>query len=878
MHIILWVKGNKGNWVTNIKNSPSKTSIRRLFKSACLVVSLPLALLACTVEPTNPVSVHNLAEKPVKYISYLDSNQQAAGVLVKFTANTGSKSRARSLSSAGLVATNQFPLVPGLTLAQTSPGITINQTLANLSQDANVAYAEPDYIVTINRTPNDNDFTTQWGLNNNNDADIDAPEAWDVGIGNNSVVVAVIDSGVDYNHPDLTNQMWSNPNEIPGNGRDDDGNGFIDDVRGWDFADNDNNPIDEHNHGTHVAGVIGAQTNNARGVAGINWNVQIMALKFMNAQGAGSTSAAIQAIDYAVANGALVSNNSWGGGGFSQALFDAIQAANRQNHLFIAAAGNDGVNTDNTAHYPSSYNLPNIISVAATDQQDQLATFSNFGNRTVDLAAPGFQIHSTIRSGQYQAFSGTSMAAPFVAGVAGLLLGQNNALSVSQLKAAILDNADPIGALNGRVLTGGRLNAFNSITGITSGVPTPPVAPVEIATPTTTTLTVGDTLQLSATGGDGSYIWTSQNPNRATVDSTGLLTATANGAARIIATDGTGLVSARLVLNINIPTAATLALNPANLTQMGLNAITQISVSGGITPYVWSSSDSTVASIASNTTDTSRASITANNGGSFSITVTDANGTTSSSEIITINAPSLTLDANKTTLTTGENVQLVVSGGTSPYSWNSANASVASVDGGGLVNALSAGLSSISVTDITGTSRSVNLQVINAPSGNLNISPADSVVNVGARARLKATGGGASFTWTSSAPAIASVDGRGIVTAVAEGITQITAVDENGISGTTTFEVRAINIIAAILTIGQGDTLQLTVEGGKPPYQWNVSNTSIATVDSSGLLSANTTGFTGGIIVTVTDIDNIGKNSSVITINNPAILRAPRAF
>ena len=866
----------KGNWVTKIYTIPSKTNFYRRFKSACIVVFLPLLLNACVSEEFEDVPEQNQLEKPVKYISYLNSEQKAAGVLVKFTSNTGSKSRARSLNAAGLTATAQFPLVPGLTLAQTTPGLTINQTIANLSQDPNVAYAEPDYIVNFAATPNDTDFTTQWGLNNANDADIDAPEAWDIGKGNNSVVIAVIDSGVDYNHNDLASQIWSNPNEIPNNGIDDDRNGFVDDIHGWDFADNDNDPIDEHNHGTHVAGVIGAQTNNSRGVAGINWNVQIMALKFMNAQGAGSTSAAIQAIDYAVANGASISNNSWGGGGFSLALFDSIQAAYRRNHLFIAAAGNDGINTDTTAHYPSSYNLPNIISVAATDQQDQLASFSNFGRTSVDIAAPGFQIHSTIRNNQYQAFSGTSMASPFVAGVAGLLLGQNNTLTVSELKAAILDNADPVRALSGQIATGGRLNAFNSITGISSGAPTTPVAPVEISTPTTTTLSVGDTLQLSATGGDGTYTWTSQNPNRASINSTGIVTATGSGTASFVATDGAGFSSNPLILNINVPASATLILSPGNLTAIALNAITQLSVSGGTTPYTWTSSDSTVASIttSANTTSTS---ISANNPGSFRITVTDASGTTSSTGNINVSAPSLTLNANKSTLTTGENIQLTVSGGTSPYTWVSSNPAVASVDSGGLVRSLSTGLSSISVTDIIGASRSVNLQIISAPSGTLNVSPTDSVIDVGARTRLKATGGGATISWTSSAPAVASIDTRGIVTAAAEGVTQITAIDENGISGTTSIEIRTINITAAVLTIGAGDTLQLTAEGGLAPYQWKVSNSSVATISNSGLLTSNANGSVGGILVSVTDADNISK-SVIVTVNNSTILRSPRAF
>jgi len=870
-----------GYWVTNLKYSLAKKSniqiyLKSIAKSAC--ACLLLITGACTNEI--PTSSQNIAEKPVKYISYLDKNQKANGVLVKFTSTTSGKSRARSLESAGLVSRGQFALVPGLTLAQASPGLSINQTLENLSNDVSVAYAEPDYIITLDAIPNDADFSMQWGLNSTNDSDIDAPEAWDVTTGNSSVVIAVIDSGVDYNHPDLQNQIWSNPNEIPNNGRDDDANGFIDDVRGWDFATNDNDPMDEHNHGTHVAGVIGAQTNTnpSQGIAGINWNVQIMPLKFMNAQGAGSTSAAIQAIDYAVANGAVVSNNSWGGGGFSQALFDAIQAANRQNHLFVAASGNEGIDTDATPHYPSSYNLPNIISVAASDMQDQLATFSNFGARTVDLAAPGFQIHSTIRQGAYAAFSGTSMASPFVSGVAGLILSQNSSLTVTQLKAAILDNVDPVGGLSGQVATGGRLNAFTSVTGVTAPAPTTPIDPVEITPPSVTTIAVGDSLQLSAVGGDGTYTWATLNPNRAQVDASGLVTAIGNGAARIRVTDGTGLISTPVILSINLPAAATLALNPTSLTQMEINAVVQISVSGGSIPYTWTSSDSAVATIAAGG-DSSVASITANGAGTFRVTATDVNGVTINSGLITINAaPALVLGANKTSLNSGETVQLTVSGGTSPYTWNSTNSGAATVNNGGLVSAVGAGRTSISVTDITGATQSVNIEVLSAPpSGNLTVTPADSVISIQSRARLIATGGGSQFTWSSANPAIVSVDSRGIVTGVAEGFSTITVTDENGITGQTNVEVRALSIVAAVLTIGVGDTLQLTATGGQPDYQWSVSNTTAATIDSNGLLTTNANSSVGGILVSATDADNISK-SIIVTINNSTILRSPRAF
>ena len=849
---------------------PATINTSRFLKLTCIIVYASLIVSGCASEISDQSSNHNVVEKSLKYISYLEPGQKANGVLVKFSAKTNHKSRARSLKAAGLVAKQSFTLVPGLTFAKTTPGLTINQTLEKLRSDTNVAYAEPDYIISINTSPDDDDYPLQWGLSNSNDNDIDAPEAWDVNTGSNTVVVAVIDSGVDYNHPDLRNRIWSNAGEIPDNGRDDDNNGFIDDVRGWDFEinSNDNDPMDEHNHGTHVAGIIGAQTNNVTGIAGVNWNIKIMPVKFMSAKGTGSNSAAIKAIDYAVANGAVISNNSWGGGGFSQALFDTIQAANQQGHLFVAAAGNGrqgiGFNTDNTGHYPGAYNLPNIISVAATDQKDQLTAFSNFGVKTVDLAAPGLQIHSTIRNGQYLAFNGTSMAAPFVTGVAGLLLAENNMLTVSELKAAILDNVDPIPVLSGQLLTGGRLNAYKAITGITSRAPR---LPVEISVPITTTLIIGEELLLSATGGDGLYTWSSLTPVQAAVDATGLVTAVSSGTARITATDGSGLVSNEIILNINGPTAITLALNPSNLTSINLNTITPIAVSGGVTPYSWRSSNSTVASIMT-TADSSRASISADSVGTFRLTVTDANGINTNSSFISISAPSLNIKASKTTLVAGENIQLMVSGGTSPYSWSSSDLAVATIDSGGLVTTQNSGLSVITVTDITDASKSIRLQVIDTLSGNLNITPADAVLDVGVRTRLKATGGGGSFTWTSSDSNIVSIDDRGIVNAITKGIAQISVVDENGLSGTTNIEVRSINISASVFTIGAGDELQLTAEGGKQPYQWKVSNTGIATVDDTGLVTSNVNSSAGGgVLISVADVDGISK-SIVITINN----------
>ncbi|NEO56228.1 MAG: S8 family serine peptidase [Okeania sp. SIO3B5] len=320
-----------------------------------------------------------------------------------------------------------------------------------------------------------------WALHNTGqtggtaDADIDAPEAWDIQTGSNNVVVGVIDTGIDYTHPDLVNNMWTNPGETPGNGIDDDGNGYVDDVYGYDFAYGDSDPFDPiDGHGTHVAGTIGADGNNGQGVVGVNWDVDLMAIKFLDDNGNGNTFGAIQAIEYATMMGADLTNNSWGGGGFSQGLYDAIAAAGAADSLFIASAGNSGTDNDATPHYPDGYDLDNIISVANTDQNDNLSSSSQYGARSVDLGAPGTQIASTYPGGGYAYLSGTSMAAPHVSGVAALVLAENPDLSYQEVKDIILESTDPISALDGKTVTGGRLNAFEALSSLNTA-PTNPV-------------------------------------------------------------------------------------------------------------------------------------------------------------------------------------------------------------------------------------------------------------------------------------------------------------------------------------------------------------------------------------------------------------------
>ena len=356
---------------------------------------------------------------------------------------------------------------------------TVDSAVNHLANLNGVKYAEPDYLVHTSVTPNDNDYSELWGLHNTGqtggtaDADIDAPEAWDITTGSRNIIVAVIDTGVDYTHTDLAANMWKNPgetgtdsngNDKASNGIDDDGNGYVDDVFGYDFINNDSDPIDnDHYHGTHCAGTIGGVGNNESGVVGVNWQVKMMAIKFLGASG-GYTSDAIQSVEYATAMGAHLSSNSWGGGGYSQALKDAIDDAGSKGSLFIAAAGNSGRDADSSAHYPSSYTSANVVSVAATDHNDNLAGFSNYGLQSVDIGAPGVAVYSTSPDNSYRSLSGTSMATPHVSGVVALLLNEFPSETMYEIKNRLFSSGDSISSLSGKTVTGRRLNAYNALT------------------------------------------------------------------------------------------------------------------------------------------------------------------------------------------------------------------------------------------------------------------------------------------------------------------------------------------------------------------------------------------------------------------------------
>ncbi len=380
-----------------------------------------------------------------------------------------------------------FPALQGdMVLVELRDEANAVQALNDLSQDPRIRFIEPDREFELQEVPEyksslesagrvddaspaarkkPNDLSArQWGLDSSRGTDIDAPEAWASTVGSRSdgPIIAVIDTGVETDHPDLRDNLWVNSREIPGNGRDDDGNGVIDDVHGFDAYFQDGEPEDAHGHGTHCAGILGATGNNRRGVTGVNWQARIMPIKIFDnsAKPKTSTSAILRGVAYAANNGARLTSNSWGSGGASRSIRQAFSSS-RAFHFM--GAGNDSQDNDSKPFYPASYGLNNSLSVAAVDKRGKLSSFSNFGEKSVDLAAPGSSIYSTVPGGRYGTKSGTSMATPFVTGVAGLLLSAAPGLTNGQLRQALLEGVVPNSDLAGKTVTGGVVNAKNSL-------------------------------------------------------------------------------------------------------------------------------------------------------------------------------------------------------------------------------------------------------------------------------------------------------------------------------------------------------------------------------------------------------------------------------
>ena len=440
------------------------------------------------------LSVHN----NVKHVEQvrtetLPKAESAPEVLVRFKPNVSlSKIREIALAKNDKLA-DEIESVRGLTVIDDLDNADAANVAGQYSSMSEfVEYAEPNFRIELDDPiqrisprdlklrepagdiPNDPMFGEQWALNNlgqdggKDRADLDALKAWMTTKGSDEIVVAVLDSGVDFTHEDLRENMWFRPDSVPAYS--DDELGTFNDLNGYNGTDSIADPMDDNGHGTHCAGIIGAEGDNGIGVSGINWKVKIMPLKFLGRGGFGSTDDAIEAINYAIdrkqkgVNVRIISA-SWGSTSRSKALEDAIRAAGDAGILFVAAAGNDGSDNDRRPHYPSNYDLPNVISVAALDRSDNLASFSNYGVKTVHVAAPGKEILSTWLNDGYREASGTSMATPYVSGIAALILAKEPDLTMAKLRERILGSVDKTDALNGKVSSGGRVCAANALAG-----------------------------------------------------------------------------------------------------------------------------------------------------------------------------------------------------------------------------------------------------------------------------------------------------------------------------------------------------------------------------------------------------------------------------
>ncbi|HLM69337.1 MAG TPA: S8 family peptidase [Longimicrobium sp.] len=448
-----------------------------------LLLLAPLALVACVDNPTTltPAAEPSLAAAAAAAPEFVPGE-----VIVKFKANASQAARGQALQHAN-AAVRERIVTATMRRGGDSEGITVihsglgtGAALERLRNNPNVEYAEPNYVYQHSAVSNDTYFTngSLWGMYGSSTSPANAygsgaAAAWAANRTNCSTVyVGIIDEGYMYTHTDLAANAATNPGEIAGNGADDDGNGYVDDVYGWDFANNDNSVFDgtTDDHGTHVAGTIGGVGGNGTGVAGVCWSVKLLNGKFLGRNG-GTTANAIKAVDYFTdlktrhGLNLVTTSNSWGGGGFSQALQDAIERANTANILFIAASGNSTYNCETSACYPGEYPNANVISVASITSSGAISSFSNYGSTTVDIGAPGSSVYSTVPASSkggvtsgYASYSGTSMATPHVSGAAALYAAYHPGSSAAAIKTAILSSAVPTPSLAGKTVTGGRLN------------------------------------------------------------------------------------------------------------------------------------------------------------------------------------------------------------------------------------------------------------------------------------------------------------------------------------------------------------------------------------------------------------------------------------
>ncbi len=589
-------------------------------------------------------------------------------ILIRFKAGVSESVVARSLSAKGAARLGGLERL-NIQHVRLPAGQSVKDALAEYRRDPHVLYAEPNYRVRPLVVPNDPFFAEQWGLSNTGQtvgpsgstssgtagADILATLAWNDQTGSSGTIIAVLDSGMDLDHPDLAGQLWVNNPENPPNGIagvDDDGNGFVDDFQGWDFVNNDNNPNDDSltSHGTHVSGIIGADGNNGTGVTGVNWTAQLMVVKVLDANGngeitdpdTGKASDVVFGIDYAVDNGAKIINASWGVDNFSQILYDTIQDAGARGVLVVAAAGNNGESLG--VVYPARFNLDNIVAVTATGLSDELSDFGTtelaaVDVEDVDLGAPGYQIYSTYIAGtadpnlnlttNYYWKEGTSMATAFASGVAGLLLSEQPLLTTDQIKARILNSVDAVSDtdITENTVSGGRLNADRAIEDqkeIDAGTAD---FDIPVIVPFGTGLNVGETRTFSLNG-DVASVWSSSDPTVGTTSITGpntaLFTAVGPGVCTVSATGSSQVhTSAPIHVEEVIVSSNDFVLSPTETSTF--------TATGGTAPYTWTSSNTSVVEVNRET-----GVVTAVGGGTATVQASDARGFFGTSQAIQV--------------------------------------------------------------------------------------------------------------------------------------------------------------------------------------------------------------------------------------------------
>jgi RHS repeat-associated protein len=419
---------------------------------------------------TSPGAAGKVARAVKPWGGRSDAPSRAGEVLVRFGVDVTERGKDDIASSRGVRRKGKLRGESLIERLEVEPGQDSALATERLRRQPGVEFVEPNFLVGHDQvTPNDARFVEQWALRNSGqnggapESDVRAPAAWQETVGTYSTVIAVVDSGIDFTHPDLSASRWVNAGERADNGLDDERDGYPDDVNGWDWVANSGVVRDEAGHGTAVAGIIGAEGDNGRGISGVMWRASLMSLRVLDSAGTGDVAAAVEAIDYAVAHGASVINCSWGTEADSQFLKEAIERAGRRGVVVVTSAGNVGRDIDTRPYYPASYDLPNLITVAASDGFDNLATFSNRGATRVAVAAPGVDILTTQAGGDYRYVSGTSASAPLVAGIAGLIKTVRPNANAAAVRTAVLDGARRVDAFTGKVSSGGVADAAGAL-------------------------------------------------------------------------------------------------------------------------------------------------------------------------------------------------------------------------------------------------------------------------------------------------------------------------------------------------------------------------------------------------------------------------------